>query len=194
MKLILLSLSLSLVVAHVVPLSQPRLETRVGQQLTNPDNEPDYVDPVTGATTPKSRVLSGVGPAEADQRWFDWDESCTDEAHRTKILTTFQYTMDLAEWTSTHLEELLAGLPNVPGRSINRDNQHYIFQQDPAYAQMFCGYDNHLADVKVLYDLVISKAKVAPAMRGEAGPGALRFICNAENRVVEADQSTTICG
>ncbi|KAF3020993.1 hypothetical protein E8E14_010142 [Neopestalotiopsis sp. 37M] len=102
--------------------------------------------------------------------------------------------MELAEWTSTHLEELLAGLPNVPGKSINRDNQRYIFQQDPAYAQMFCGYDNRIAAVKDIYDRVISKGKGPPDMREEGGPGALRFICNAENRVLGDDQSTPLCG
>jgi hypothetical protein len=194
MKLTLLSLTLSLVAGHVVPLSQPKLAIRAGQQLTNPDNEPDSIDPVTGATTPKSRVLSGVGPAEADQRWFDWDESCTDEAHRTKILTTFQYTMELAEFTSTHLAKLLAGLPNVPGTSINNDNRRYIFGEDPSFAQMFLGHDNRIGFVKDRFDLVTSKAKMTPATRVPNGAGALRFICSAADNVLMADQATPYCG
>ncbi|KAI1373270.1 hypothetical protein F4677DRAFT_448600 [Hypoxylon crocopeplum] len=112
MKLVL-SLSASLAVGHILSGPKRSLVARGGQQLTNPDNEPDYEDFTTGSKTPKSRVLSGVGPVEAN-RWFDWDESCSDADQRTKIL-------------------LQKGLPSpVRASSPNKDNQKYIFNKDPA--------------------------------------------------------------
>lgn len=64
--------------ALVVPppsngISDILLKTRDdGQQLTNPDKEDPYTDAITGDSIEKSRVLSGVGPQEANDRHFDW--------------------------------------------------------------------------------------------------------------------------
>lgn len=195
MKLILLIfLSASLSAGHVLPNPGDGLVARANQVLTNPDNEPDYVDPVTGNTTPKSRILSGVGPAEADARWFDWDETCSDKDHRKKIMTAFSNVMLLSEWTFTHLEQLQNALPKPPGSSPNTINRKYIFENDPAYAQMFGAHDHALAYVKETFNKVKTNGKKPPNERNQAGPGALRFICNADNAVMNGGKSAPVCG
>lgn len=196
MKLVaLLFLSAALAVGHILPRPMRNLVARAGQQLTNPENEPDYEDPTTGSKTPKSRVLSGVGPEEADNRWFDWDESCSDADQRTKILATFRYIIQLSGSTSNHLDELQKGLPNPVGtKSFNKDNKKYIFSNDPAYAQMFLGEDNRIQYVKETFDLLTTNAQKTPDARGGNKPGALRFICNADNKVMNGDESQPYCG
>lgn len=56
------------------------------QQLHNPDQEPTWTDQVTGSTYARSQILTGVGPEAADERQFDWDESCTDPRERRTII------------------------------------------------------------------------------------------------------------
>ncbi|KAI0517996.1 hypothetical protein F5B22DRAFT_654329 [Xylaria bambusicola] len=170
------------------------LVARVEQQLTNLDNEPGHQDHVTGNTTPKSRVLTGVGPKEADNRWFDWDESCSDPNHRTKIVNTFQHSIELAGWTFEHLQELQNGLPNPVGRTVNTGNRKYIFNTDPAFAQMFNGQDHRIDFVKESFNLVTKRAVSPPGTREQKGPGLLRFICNADNHVMNRDNSALYCG
>lgn len=191
----LLSLSAALAVGHILPELKGKLDARAGQQLTNPDNEPNYEDLITGSKTPKSRVLSGTGLAEADNRWFDWDESCSDVDQRTKILAAFRHIIQLSDSTSKHLDELQKGLPSPVGTSsFNKDNQKYIFDNDPAYAQMFLGHDNRIQYIKETFDLVTINAQKTPDARGGKKPGALRFICNANNKVMNADKSRPYCG
>jgi hypothetical protein len=196
MKLVaLLFLSACLAVGHVLPEPKKSLVTRAGQELTNPDNEPEHEDPISGAKTQKSRVLSGVGPVEADKRFFDWDESCTDATHREKILATFKSTLILSEDAANHLLWLQKSLPNQVGTTTpNKDNQKYIFQVDPAYAQMFAGHDNRIAYVKETFELVTSNAQKTPNERGGGKPGALRFICNADDHVMKGDGADKFCG
>lgn len=114
------------------------------------------------------KSLAGVGPQAADDRWFDWDESCSD-------------------WTSKHLDQLKAGLPNAVGTSVNAANRKYIFEKDPAFAQMFLGQDNRIQYIKETFDLVTTNAKKPPGERGGNKPGALRFICSAKNEVEDID-------
>ncbi|KAI1127399.1 hypothetical protein F5Y10DRAFT_242969 [Nemania abortiva] len=170
------------------------LYARAGQQLTNPDNEPDYRDPVTGNTIPKSRVLSGVGPQAADNRWFDWDESCSDADQRTKIANTFDHSLQLTMFMSQHLDQLQMKLPTPPGTGLNQANKKFIFQTDPAYAQMFKGLDHKINYVKETFDLVNTRAQSPPATRGGGGPSALRFICNADDKVMNQDNTQPYCG
>ncbi|KPM36219.1 hypothetical protein AK830_g10358 [Neonectria ditissima] len=183
----LLFLSASLAVGHVLPGPKKSLAGRADQTLTNPDNDPDYEDHTTGNKTPKSRVLSGVGPQAADDRWFDWDESCSDKDQRAKIVTAFEQITQLSDWTSKHLEQLKAGLPKAVGSSVNAENRKYIFEMDPAFAQMFLGQDNRIQYIKETFDLVTTNAKKPPGERGGNKPGALRFICSAKNEVKDVD-------
>ena len=98
--------------ALVVPppsngISDILLKTRDdGQQLTNPDKEDPYTDAITGDSIEKSRVLSGVGPQEANDRHFDWDESCTDEKQRRKILIAFNVMQELTKRASDNVQQL----------------------------------------------------------------------------------------
>ncbi|XXH01315.1 hypothetical protein Hte_007672 [Hypoxylon texense] len=190
----LLSLSATFAVGHVLSKPKTSLVARAGQSLTNPDNEPDFEDVVTGDKTPKSRVLSGIGPEEADNRWFDWDESCSNADQRTKILAAFRHIIQLSDATSGHLDELQKGLPKPVGKSTNKDNKKYIFDTDPAYAQMFLGLDDRIQYVKDTFDLVRTKANAPPDARGGGKPGALRFICNANNEVMTGDGKEPYCG
>lgn len=193
MKLVTFLLSASLTLGHVVPGARRGLTKRAGQQVHNLDNEPEFEDFTTGNKTPKSRILTGVGPDEADNRWFDWDESCTDKDQRAKIVNTFRHVPALSAATSHHLDTLLGSLNNV-GTSPNKDNQRYIFENDPAYAQMFLGHDNRIQYVKETFDLVATNAPKAAGARGGNKPGALRFICNADNHVLNGDESDPYCG
>lgn len=183
----LLFLSASLAVGHVLPGPKKSLAGRADQTLTNPDNDPDYEDPTSGDKTPKSRVLSGVGPQAADDRWFDWDESCSDKDQREKIVTAFEQMTQLSDWTSQHLDQLKAGLPNAVGTSVNAANRKYIFDKDPAFAQMFLGQDNRIQYIKETFDLVTTNARKLSGERGGNKPGALRFICSAKNEVKDVD-------
>ncbi|KAK8076729.1 hypothetical protein PG994_004001 [Apiospora phragmitis] len=196
MKIVLLALSASLVTGNILHRPEWKLVARNGQQLTNPDNEPDWVDQVTGTKTPKSRVLSGVGPEEADNRLFDWDESCSDEKQRKKILDAFTNMHQLLEWTSTHLGQLQEGLPNpVDPSKTNDENRKYIFDKDPAYAQMFLGHDNRIQYVKETFDLVKGESKKKAGERGGNKPGALRLICSHEkNEVMYHNMKDPLCG
>lgn len=191
-----LFISASLVVGHVVP-SRPRpLAARAGESLTNPDEEPDYADPHSGSKIEKSRVLSGVGPDAANNRFFDWDESCTDAGQRTKIVAAFENSLQLATWTSNHLQQLQAGLPEPPGAG-GRDkqgNKNFIKDKDPAYQQMFLSLDSRIQYVKETFDIFSANAVKDPAGRSDRKPGALRFICNADNHVLKGDESGPYCG
>ncbi|KAK3700116.1 hypothetical protein LTR37_016119 [Vermiconidia calcicola] len=167
----------------------PRVE---GQQFVNPDEEPKYKDPKTGDLTPKSRILSGVGPPAADSRWFDWDESCTDATQRQKILSTFTSAMELASWTSEHLQELLGELSKPPGDELNPVNQKEIFDKDQPFAQMFLGLDTQIGYVKETFDLVAQRGQ-SFAVRQGPKPAALRFICNADNHVLDGKKAGPFC-
>lgn len=89
------------------------------QQLHDPDNEGTYTDPVTGAQVQKNRILTGVGPEAADNRLFDWDESCSDAGQRAKILSAWENFQDLTTRASTQLDTLMASLPNTPADKGN---------------------------------------------------------------------------
>lgn len=128
-----------------------------------------------------------MGPQAADDRWFDWDESCSDKDQRAKIVTAFEQMTQLSDWTSQHLDQLKAGLPNAVGTSVNVANRKYIFEKDPAFAQMFLGQDNRIQYIKETFDLVTTNAKKSPGERGGNKPGALRFICSAKNEVKDID-------
>lgn len=172
-----------------------RLAPRVGgQQLTNPDNEPAFVHP-DGSTEEKSRVLSGLGNPEADNRWFDWDESCSDAGQRQMILSTFTATMELAESGSQHLADLTAKLPNPPKiDKPTKANRDFIWAQDQAFAQMFNCQDQRLGFVKESFDLVLGNGRSFVGRGGGQQPGGLRFICNANNHVMNGAKSAPYCG
>lgn len=190
----LLLLSASIAVGHVAQIPRRDLIVRAGQGVENLDNEPDYEDPVSGDKIPKSRILTGLGPDAAINRFFDWDESCTDEKHRKKIAATFTNVLALTGYASGHLDQLSKGLNPQPGSSTNKRNQQTIFDIDPAYAQMFLGLDNQIKYVKGSFDLISGEAPKPGADRGGNKPGALRFICNADDHVMNGDGSAKYCG
>jgi hypothetical protein len=160
-----------------------------GQQLTNPGDEDPFTNEITGASIAKSRVLSGVGPPEADDRHFDWDESCTDEKHRKKITLAFRVMQELARGASEKLQDLMDNLPQERvGSKINAENRLYIAKTDFAYTQMFRAWDSKIDQVKGSFDKVLRNVKNFPG-RAPADEGALRFICNADNHVKHEDGS-----
>ena len=152
------------------------------QQLKNPDGEAPYTDEITGASIAKSMILSGVGPPEADDRFFDWDESCTDENYRRRITLAFRTMQELATSASGKLQELKENLPQQPSNTINNENRLFIARTDFAYTQMFRARDNDIGKAKDSFDRLTENAKNFPG-RAAAGEGALRFICNADNHV-----------
>jgi hypothetical protein len=157
-----------------------------GQQLTNPDEEDPYVNEITGESISKSRVLSGIGPQEANDRHFDWDESCTDEKHRKKIMVAFGAMQELANSASEKLQQLKTSLPNqrTPemGVKLDNENRQFIARTDFAYTQMFRAWDSYIDDVKGSFDKLLGNVKNYPG-RAANNEGALRFICNADNHV-----------
>ncbi|KAL9621478.1 MAG: hypothetical protein Q9160_004121 [Pyrenula sp. 1 TL-2023] len=164
-----------------------------GQRATNPDNEPDDEDPVTKSKTPKSRVLEIDEPKEAKDRWFDWDETCTDELDRQKTTAAFQDALDLAQFGSGHLQQLLDNLPKKPPESsAKKENVAFIVKEDPAFAQMFFAQDNRIGYVKETYDLLLSKMKSFDGRNGN-NPNGLRFICDKEGNVKNA-KGESYCG
>jgi hypothetical protein len=163
-----------------------------GQQLTNPDKEDPYQDEISGGSIERSRVLSGVGPSEAADRQFDWDESCADEKQRKKFITAFRVMQELTTSASEKLQALKDKLPNPPGTTINKENRKYISKTDFAYTQMFRARDNNIDDAKGSFDKLTRNAKNFPD-RSATGDGALRFICAANNQVVKGDGSP-VCG
>lgn len=191
----LLILSASIAAAHVVPASKRDLVTRAEQNIEQLDNEEDFEKGGSGDLIPKSRILTGIGPQQAIDRVFDWDESCTDEGQRKKIVDTFLHIIQLSAYTSNHLEQLKGGLTApIGGSSPNKDNIKAIFDNDPAYAQMFLGHDNRIDYIKETFDLVTTNAPKPAGERGGNKPGALRFICNADNHVMNGDESAPYCG
>ena len=169
-----------------------------GQQLTNPDREDPYVDAITGASVDKSRVLSGVGPQDADDRHFDWGESCTDEKHRKKIMIAFGVVQELAGSASDKLQELMDSLPQERAvNKINDENRRFIAKTDFAYTQMFKAWDNKIPQVKGSFDKLLKNMKDFPD-RAPVDKGALRFICNADNHVrygtADPGNGSPLCG
>lgn len=144
------------------------------QQLTNPDSEPPYIDQSTSASIEKSRVLSGIGPQEADDRHFDWDEPCTDEQHRKKILTAFTVVQELTKSASERLQDLKDKLPEATGSSINDKNRKFIAATNFAYTQMFRAWDWRIGEVKESFDKLTNNVKNFPH-RDEPNKAALRF-------------------
>ena len=170
-----------------------QLVRRVDEQtVTNPDEERDYDYGTTGDAIPRSRVLTGLENQPAADRWFDWDESCTDPDQRQRVLGAFTNTMTLAKLASTQLEQLIKALPTVPGSSLNDANRKFIFEKDPAFAQMFLGHDHRLQYVKESFDLVVQNGQKFDG-RGGNKPRALRFICNADNHVMNGGRSKPFC-
>lgn len=164
-----------------------------GQKATNPDNEPDDEDPVTKEKIRKSLVLEIGAPQEATNRWFDWDESCTDEKDRQKITAAFQDTIGLAGQGSQFLTDLQNGLPKKPpGSSANKGNIAYIVKEDPAFTQMFYAQDNRIQYVKDTYDLLVSKMKSFDGRNGD-GANGVRFICDRQGKVKTAG-GDSYCG
>lgn len=163
------------------------------QQLINPDNEPAYTDLLMGSQQEKSRILSGVGPQEAIDRWWDWDETCSDDADRAMITATFQNAMSLAQNTITRLDTLRSSLPQVPKPSGKTDvNRNYILKNDQAFAQMFGGRDDMITYVRDSFDLVTTRAQSFQG-RNSQGPSSLRFICDKQGTLKNED-GTSYCG
>jgi hypothetical protein len=163
-----------------------------GQQLTNPDREDPYIDPLTGASIEKSRILAGIGPQEAQDRHFDWDESCVDEQQRKKIMTTFVVFQELVKSASDRLRDLKSKLPQPITKKINDENRQFIAKTDFAYTQMFRAWDSNIDQVINSFDKVTRNVKNFPS-RAATDEAALRFICNANNQVLHANGSP-LCG
>lgn len=154
------------------------------QNVANPDNEPPWIpDPSTGVQEAKPGILTGLGPQAATDRFFDWDESCTDASQRAQIVATWDSFQTLTTVTSTRLGELQG---NLPDRGKFTDvNKRYIWQVDPAYSQMFKASDDHLSYVKESFDLITRTVR-DPQGRGGNRPGALRFVCNKDNKIKDS--------
>ncbi|KAM0690648.1 hypothetical protein Q7P36_009416 [Cladosporium allicinum] len=163
--------------------------------LTNPGEEDPYIDEITGASIERSRVLSGFGPQEANDRHFDWDESCTNKDHRKKIVTAFNAMQQLVTSASGKLQELRNNLPQQPSGIINNENRRYIARTDFAYTQMFRARDNNIDDARQSFDRLTDNVKNLPG-RAAADEGALRFICNADNHVKSGSDlgGSPLCG
>ncbi|KAF2759135.1 hypothetical protein EJ05DRAFT_509995 [Pseudovirgaria hyperparasitica] len=190
------SLCAALVVSTPDNVKATHIAPRVGQSFTNPDNEPQYEDPVTKAKVDKAKILSGVGPKEADDRWFDWDETCTDADQRKIIFQTFEHTILMADYGASHLDNLKKGLPEPvtdDASKPNDNNRKAIFQTDPAYAQMFNGHDNRIKYVRDTFGLVSSEAQKAPGARNGQKQGALRFICDKTGAIRSGDGTKGAC-
>ena len=173
--------------AFAVPLSgrnvslylEPRMNN---QQLQDPDNEGTYQDPTTGNQIQKSMILTGVGPEAADNRQFDWDQSCSDPGQRGKIFAAWENFQELTTRASTQLGTLRASLPNPPANLGKPDaqNQAVIEQIDPAYTQYFKAHDTGLQRVQDSFTRVTDNVR---NFAGRGPNGAVRFICNADNHV-----------
>ncbi|WEW59872.1 hypothetical protein PRK78_005353 [Emydomyces testavorans] len=170
----------------------PSLVARVNnQQVANPDNEADDEDPVTKTKTPKSRVLVIGEPKEAVDRWFDWDETCTDQTERQEITAAFQDALELAATSSKFLKALRDRLPKQPGSAANKDNVAFVVQEDPAFTQMFYAQDNHIDDVRETFDVLLQKMKSFNGRNGDKN--GVRFICDKEGKVKSA-KGESFCG
>lgn len=196
-NLFLLPLVASLCAAVAVKPNDERpnqhLTTREdGQHAENLDKEQDHEDPVTKSKTPKSRVLIIGEPKAASDRWFDWDESCTDSRDRQKITAAFQDALDLVQTGSMFLKRLGDGLPKKIGSNANKENIAFIAQEDPAFTQMFYAQDNRIAYVKETYDIVLQKIKSFKGRNGDKGDG-LRFICDRKG-VLKDTEGGSYCG
>ncbi|EEP80522.1 predicted protein [Uncinocarpus reesii 1704] len=172
--------------------SLSHLEKREGnQEVKQLDDEPDYEDPVTKAKTPKTRVLIVNQPKEATERWFDWDESCTDQEDRRKITAAFQDSLDFIKSASGFLEELTKGLPQKPGKNANKENIAFISEKDPAFTQMFYAQDNRIGYVKESFDILHKKMQQFEGRHGDAS--GVRFICDKKGEVKGSD-GESYCG
>lgn len=174
--------------------SSSTLVSRVnGQELTNPDNEPDYADPVTNNRIPKSRILKINEPPAAVDRWFDWDETCTDELDRQRVTAAFQDSMELIEKSSEFLEALQEGLPKKPIKkgTATKENVQCIVQEDPAFTQMFYAQDHRVGDVKKTFENLLNGMKSFNG-RNKGLPDAVRFICDPKG-VVQSAQGRQWC-
>lgn len=164
------------------------LEKRVNdQELTNPDNEPDDEDPVTKNKTPKSRVLKVSEPKAAIDRWFDWDETCTDEVVRQRIIAAFQDSTELVQKGADFLKALKDGLPKKPPqKSATKENVAYIVQEDPAFTQIFYAQDHRIGDVENTLNTLLSKMKSFDGRNGNK-LNAVRFICDVKGEIKDVD-------
>lgn len=166
-----------------------------GQQLTNPDSEPPYTDPTSGSQVDKSRILSGTGFQPADDRYFDWDESCSDADERLKIATAWEHFQPLVDGARDQLKDLRDKLPKQPVRDSgnpNEENREFIHTEDPAYAQMFKARDTGMAWVQESYKRVSDNVRVFNG-RNPGKPSALRFICDSKGQIKNGDGSS-FCG
>lgn len=193
----LLPVFISLCVAVAVPSSNDPSSSHLqkrAQKLTNPDNEPDFEDPVSKSKVPKSRVLEFDGTDDpASKRWFDWDESCSNENDRKKILAAFNNVMDLSKISSDFLTDLQKGLPKQnTGTKVDNDNRKYIMAEDPAFTQMFNAEDIRISFVKDSFDLIPTKMKSFDG-RNDNKPPAVRFICDPKGEVKTAS-GDSYCG
>ena len=170
------------------------LEPRMDQQrLVNPDAEPPYIDPNSLAAVEESWILQGVGPVEADvQRYFDWDQSCTDAGDRAKLYEAWRAFQELTDRASEQLRDLRSSLPNTPedGGKTNPENRKFIFAHDPAYTQMFKARDTGLRNVQDAFSSITNGVRNVAA-RG--GTPAVRFICSKNDQVKRVDR-TSFCG
>jgi hypothetical protein len=165
------------------------VKVTTGQSLENPDNEPQYYNVLTSNWEDKSMILMNVGPAEANSRFFDWDQSCTDAGQRERIVLAWRDMQPLITSSSARLQALTNRLPKQPSTNgkDNPANRAFIKSEDPAYTQMFGARDSRLQYVDESYDLITNNVK------NFAGRGALRFICNADDHVKNGE-GASFCG
>lgn len=158
-----------------------------GQNVGNPDKEPGFQVTTSGDTQDKSRVLTGVGPDAANQRYFDWDETCTDAEQRQEILDAWTNFQPLVTQASEQLKELSAALPQATGTSPKIANKRKIAAVDQAFTQYFSARDNQIDFVKGAYDVLTGNVQKGATQRGDGKPGALRFICDKERKIKQRD-------
>ncbi|KAM5451740.1 hypothetical protein MaudCBS49596_003567 [Microsporum audouinii] len=168
----------------------PRIDARVPQQRVEVyDNEVDFIDPITQATIPLSRVLVVDEPQEAVDRWFDWDETCTDKIDRGKITAAFKDALELAQHSSTFLKDLDDGLA---GEETKARRVSYIVTKDPAFTQMFYALDDRIGYVKESFDILLDKMTRYEG-RGIDGADGVRFICDREG-IIKDNEGGSYCG
>ncbi|PGH10716.1 hypothetical protein AJ79_05307 [Helicocarpus griseus UAMH5409] len=161
-----------------------------GHRVTDPDNELLFEDPVTNTKTPKSRVLEIGEPEEARNRWFDWDESCTDQEDRRKITEAFRMAKDFARSASGFLDKPNKGLPKTKKKNAAvPENVEYIKKFDSAFTQMFFAQDNRIDYVKDSFDILVDRLSKYDGRHPQEGKHGLRFICDrkGQSRIWTAD-------
>jgi hypothetical protein len=79
-------------------------------------------------------------------------------------------------------------LPQSPGKNINNEKRQSIAKTGIAYTRMFKAWENGIDKVKGSFDKLTANVKNFPN-RAATDAGALRLICDADNKAKVGDGS-----